>query len=178
MHPLGDLTRSFAGWSGIIAGKPTARDEFHTDRAGFVTAAVTLALAILLSLAVQSAGAGMPTVFQLLYAIFAQALTMTLLVVGVTRLLRFLQLEIAPNILLVPVLYVLSYAFVIGIPLTLLGPLALLVPLALTGLIWRAGMVIGAMKAMPAVAVALLCVIVLVVVPNALYMLLLLIPSA
>ena len=45
MHPLGDLTRSFAGWRGIIAGKPTARDEFHTDRAGFVTAAVTLALA-------------------------------------------------------------------------------------------------------------------------------------
>lgn len=178
MNPLGDLTRSFAGWNGIIAGKPAARDDFRTDRGGFVVAAVTLALAILLSLAVQSASAGMPTLFQLLFAILAQALTMTLLVVGVIRLLLFLRVEIAPNILLVPVLYVLSYAFIIGIPLTLLGPLALLVPLALLGLIWRAAMVIGMMNAMTALAVALLCVIVLVVVPNALYMLLLLIPSA
>ena len=178
MNPLGDLTRSFAGWSAIIAGKPEAKNEFRTDSAGFIAAAVTLAIAILLAMAVQSAGAGMPTLFQLLFAIVAQALTMILLVVGVIRLLGFLQVETAPNILLVPVLYALAYAFVVGIPLTLLGPLALLVPLGLALLIWRAAMVIGAMSAMPALAVALLCVIVLVVVPNALYMLLLLVPSA
>lgn len=178
MNPLGDLTRSFAGWNAIIAGKPNALEQFRIDAPGFLVAAITLALAILLSLAAQSAGAGMPTLFQLLFAIIAQALTMSLLVVGVVRLLRLLKQPIAPNLLLVPILYVLAYAFIVGIPLTLLGPLALLVPLALIGLIWRAGMVIGAMNAMTALAVALLCVIVLVVVPNALYMLLLLVPSA
>jgi len=178
MSPLGDLTRSFAGWTEIIAGKPTAREKFRVDAGGVLIAAATLGLAILLSLAAQSAGAGMPTLFQLLFAIVAQALTMTLLVAGVIRLLRFLNQPIAANVLLVPILYVLAYAFIVGIPLTLLGPLALLVPLALFGLIWRAGMVVGAMNVMPALAVALLCVIVLVVVPNALYMLLLLIPSA
>ncbi|HZY49173.1 MAG TPA: hypothetical protein VFE64_05290 [Devosia sp.] len=178
MNAFGDLTRSFAGWNAIIAGKSTAREQFRTDARGFFIAAVTLGLAILLSLAAQSAGAGMPTLFQLLFAIVAQALTMTLLAVGVVRLLRFLKQPIAPNILLVPILYVLAYAFIVGIPLTLLGPMALLVPLALIGLIWRAGMVLGAMNAMTALAVALLCVIVLVVVPNALYMLLLLVPSA
>jgi hypothetical protein len=178
MNPLGDLARSFAGWTAIVAGRPEARDEFRTDGAGFATAAIILAIAILLSLAVQSAGAGMPTLFQLLFAVVAQALTMTLLVMGVIRLLRFLRVEVTPNVLLVPVVYVLAYAFVVGIPLTLLGPLALLVPLMLLGLIWRAGMVVGGMKAMQSLAVALLCVIVLVVVPNALYMLLLLVPSA
>lgn len=178
MTPLGDLNRSFAGWNAIIAGRPEARDDFRADRAGFATAAVTLAIAILLSLAVQSAGAGMPTLFQLLFSVVAQALTMTLLVVGVTRLLRVLKTDIEPNSLLVPILYLLAYAFVVGILLTSLGPLGLLVPLALVGLIWRAGMVLGGMNATAALAVALLCVIVLVVVPNALYMLLLLIPSA
>jgi len=178
MNPLGDLTRSFAGWTAIIAGRPEAREEFRTDNAGFAIAAITLALAILLSLAVQSAAAGMPTLFQLLFAIVAQALTMTLLVIGVVGLLRFLRVEVAPNTLLVPILYALAYAFVIGIPLTLLGPLALLVPLALIGLIWRAAVVVGEMSATVALAVALLCVIVLVVVPYALYMLLFLVPSA
>jgi hypothetical protein len=178
MNPLGELTRSFAGWTAIVAGRPEARSEFRTDGAGFATAAITLAIAILLSLAVQSAGAGMPTLFQLLFAVVAQALTMTLLVLGVIRLLRFLRVEVTPNVLLVPILYVLAYALVVGIPLTLLGPLALLVPLALIGLIWRAGTVLGGMNAMVALAVALLCVIVLVVVPNALYMLLFLVPSA
>ena len=151
------------------------------SRAGLVVlpvAALWIAVAILLSLAVQSAGTGMPTLLQLLLTLLAQALTMTLLVIGVVRLLGFLRIDIAPNLLLVPILYVLAYAFIIGIPLTLLGPLALLVPLALVGLIWRAGMVMAAMSGLAALAVALLCVIVLVVVPNALYMLLLLIPSA
>ena len=178
MSLLGDLTRSFAGWNAIIAGKPDARDDFRADGAGFATAAITLAIAILLSLAVQSASAGMPTLFQLLFDVFAQALTMTLLVLGVARLLPVLKIEIAPNVLLVPILYVLAFAFVLGIPLTLLGPLVLLVPLALFGLIWRAAMVVGEMSLVPALAVALLCVLVLVVVPNALYMLLLLVPSA
>lgn len=178
MNPLGDLTRSFAGWTAIIAGRPEARDAFRTDAGGFLAAATTLAVAILLSLAAQSAGAGMPTLFQLLFAVAAQALTMTLLVVAVVRLLRFLRADVPPNVLLVPILYALAYAFVIGIPLTLLGPLALLVPLALAGLIWRAGMVMAGMSPVAALAVALACVIVLVVVPNALYMLLLLVPSA
>jgi hypothetical protein len=178
VNPLGDLTRSFAGWAAIIAGKQSARDDFRHDGAGFTTAAITLGLAILLSLAGQSASAGMPTLFQLLFAIVAQALTMVLLVAGVTRLLRFLRVEIAPNIVLVPLLYALAYAYAAGILLTLLGPVALVIPLALLLAIWRAGMVIGAMNAVTALALALLCVIVLVAVPNALYMLLLLIPSA
>ncbi len=178
MTPFGDLTRSFAGWSAIVAGSPNAREQFRTDTGGFVTAAVTLAIAILLSLAAQSASAGMPTLFQLLLTLLEQALTMTLLVVAVVRLLGFLHVGVTPNVLLVPILYALAYAFIVGIPLTVMGPLALLVPLALVGLIWRAGMVVGQMNAMQALGVALLCVIVLVVVPYALYMLLLLIPSA
>ena len=58
------------------------------------------------------------------------------------------------------------------------GPNAqLLAVVALGALIWRAGMVLANMRMGVAIAFALLCLMVLVVVPNALYIVLLQIPS-
>ena len=65
-----------------------------------------------------------------------------------------------------------------NIPLVLLGPnVQLLAVLALALLIWRAGVVLGGMRNGVAIAFSLLCLMVLVVVPNALYMLFLVVPS-
>lgn len=179
MNPLADLTRSFRGWAEIVAGKPGASENFRTDGGGLTVAAITLLIAILLSLAAQAAAAGIPGPGQVLFGLLAQALTVSLLALVMARALKFLQLQIGLNTLLVPVLYALSYVFVLSVPLAVLGPNAgLLALLGLAVLIWRAGMVLARMKTGPAIAFALLCLIVLVVVPNALYMLLLLVPSA
>jgi hypothetical protein len=121
----------------------------------------------------------MPGPGQVLFGLLAQALTVWVMALVMAQALKFLKLRIGLNVLLVPVLYALSYMFVLSIPLALLGPNAGLIALfGLALLIWRAGMVLAGLKNGPAIAFALLCVIVLVVVPNALYMLLLLVPSA
>ncbi|MEO8757616.1 MAG: hypothetical protein ABI398_07675 [Devosia sp.] len=179
MTPLADLTNSFRGWAEIIAGKPTALDNFRISSSGFAVAAATLAIAILLSVAMQSAAAGLPSASQLIFGLLAQAITVALLGLAMRQMLRFLQIKIDLNALLIPTLYALAYVFVLAIPLTLIGPnAALIAMLGLGVLIYRLVRVAAAMKPGLSVAFATVCVIVLVVVPYALYMLLLLLPSA
>ena len=179
MNALADLTASFRGWAEILVGKPGAGDNFRTDRAGVVIASLTLLIAILLSVAAQSAVVGVPTLAQLVFGLIGQAITVGLLAFAMGRTLRFLRLNVGLNTLLVPVLYALSYMFVVSIPLTLIGPNAALIAVFGLGyLIYRAGRQLAGMKLGISVAFAVLCVIVLVVVPNALYMLLSLLPSA
>jgi hypothetical protein len=68
---------------------------------------------------------------------------------------------------------------VAAIPLAVIGPNATLIAvLGLGYLVYRAGRQLVGMNTPVSIAFAGLCVIVLVVVPNALYMLLSLLPSA
>jgi hypothetical protein len=72
-----------------------------------------------------------------------------------------------------------AYMFVAAIPLALIGPGAsLLAVLGVAVLIFLAGRVVAGMGNGIAAALALLCLLVLVVVPNALYMLFLQVPSS
>lgn len=179
MNPLAELTASFRGWAEILARKPGAGEQFRTDASGVVIASITLLIAILLSVAAQSAVVGIPTLAQLVFGLIGQAITIGLLAFAMARTLRFLRLKAPLNALLVPVLYALAYMFVVSIPLTLIGPNAALIAVFGLGyLIYRAGRQLAAMTLGVSIAFAMLCVIVLVVVPNALYMLLSLLPSA
>ena len=56
MTPLADLSASIAGWSAIVAGRSDAAQQFRTDRAGIVVAALWLLVGMLLSVAVQCIG--------------------------------------------------------------------------------------------------------------------------
>ena len=68
---------------------------------------------------------------------------------------------------------------VLAIPLVLLGPNTQLIAVFVLGLlIWRAGVVIAGMRNGVAIAFALLCLMVLVVAPNALYIVFLQFPSS
>jgi hypothetical protein len=179
VNALGDLTDSFAGWAAILAGRPEGAALFRTTPAAMTSAVVTLAVAVLLSFAVQSVSAGAPSAGQVLYGLVVQGLTVGLLAFAIVRTLRFLHSELAPAGLLVPILYALAYTFVLAIPLALIGPnAALLAMIVLGAMLFRAGQVLAGMKTGTALGFAGLCVIVLVVVPNALYMLAFLFPSA
>ncbi len=179
MNPLAELTASFRGWAESLAGKSTAREHFRTDAGSVAVAAVTLAIAILLSVAAQSAVVGLPSPGQVLFGLSVQAITMLALAAALGWALRFLKLRVGLNTLLVPALYALGYMFVLGIPLTLIGPdAALIAVLGLGVLLYFAARRAGRMPMGISVAFAALCVIVLVVVPNALYMLAFLLPSA
>ena len=110
--------------------------------------------------------------------IFIQAGTVAALAVATAMTLRFLKLDIPMTALFVPMAYFMALIQVMAIPLVLLGPNTQLIAVFILGLlIWRAGLVIAGMRNGVAIAFALLCLMVLVVVPNALYMLFLAIPS-
>ena len=179
MTPLADLTAALRGWSDILAGKPDAVSQFRTDTSGIATAATTLIVAVLLSVAVQSAGTGLPSLMQFVFGLVALGLTIAALAIAMQRTLKFLRADVPLAILLVPTLYALALAFVVAIPLLLVGPNAGLIIIAGLGLaIWRLAAVGGGMKLAHSIVFSAVCVIVLVVVPYALYMLLLLLPSA
>lgn len=172
MSPAGDLTQAWRGLGLIVAGKREAAACFVPTAPGLVVALGWLILALLLVAAAQSAAVGLPDPTQLLAGFVIQGLTVAILAVATASSLTFLKLEIRPLQLLVPIVWFMALMQVLAIPLVLLGPnVQILAVLVLALLIWRAGLVLAGMRMGVALAFALLCLMVLVVVPNALYML-------
>jgi len=178
VNGLGDLTRAFRGWVQLLTGKPEAVRFFRLDYFGFVVAIGWYTAAVLLVVAVQSSAIGLPSVSSFLFGLFAQAVTIGVLGLAITQSLKFLKADVPPNRLLIPVLYALCFMFVVSIPLTLVSPGAGLIAVLAAGYpIYRAARQLAALPVRLAGALTLLCVIVLVVVPNALYIVFLQIPS-
>jgi hypothetical protein len=177
VNPVADLRQSFAGWVGIARGRPEAARCFHPGPRGIGVALGWLLVAVLLSVAVQSVQLGLPSAPQLGLGLLAQGVTVGMLWLVTSQTLNYLKLETRVATLLVPILYGMAYMFIVAIPLTLLGPgAALLAVLGLAVAIGFAGRTVAGMKTGVAAAFAGLCLIVLVLVPNALYMLLLQLP--
>jgi hypothetical protein len=173
VNPIAELSDSFRGWAEILRGKAEAGRYFQLRGTGPLVAYGWLLVAVLLSVAAQSAAVGgVPSLVQLLLGLVGQAITVGLLALVMAQTLHFIKLQIPLNVLLIPIVYALSYMFVVSVPLTLLGPyLGALAVLAVGFLIYKLVRVAAGMAPSTAIAFAVLCVIVLVVVPNALYIL-------
>ena len=179
MTAFSDLTASFTGWGAVISGRADAGRHFRFTRAGLLVAAGWFLIAILLSIAVQSVLAAVAPTPQVLFGVVAELVTLTLLGVALRQVLIWLKSDISALTLLVPATYALAYLFVVSILLALLSNgLGVIALLAVAAMIGRAAQVLGGLKPGPAAGVAGVCVLVLVIVPNALYMLLLLFPTA
>ena len=175
---MADLTLAWRGLAMTVAGKREAVSQFNPTFAGLIIALGWFMLALILSAAAQSMAVGMPNVMQLAIGLLIQAVTVAALAVATVLSLHFLKLNLPMTQLFTPMVYFMALIQVLAIPLVLLGPnVQLIAVLALALLIWRAGVVLGGMRNGVAIAFSLLCLMVLVVVPNALYMLFLVIPS-
>jgi hypothetical protein len=161
-----------------VAGKREAVTQFNPTAAGLAVALGWFLLALILSAAAQSVAVGMPSALQVGVGILIQGITVAVVALVTWQTLAFLKLGVSTNALLVPLVYFMALIQVFAIPLVLLGPNTQLIAVFVLGLlIWRAGMIHANMRNSVAIAFALLCLMVLVVVPNALYMLFLAIPS-
>ena len=179
MNPVDDLTRAWSGLGLIVAGKREAAGYFTPSVPGLVVALVWFALALLLVAAAQSVAVGMPDPMQVVAGFAIQAAVVAVLAIATRSSLTFLKLDVRPLALLVPVVWFMALTQVLAIPLVLLGPnVQILAVLVLVFMIWRTAIVLGGMPVGVAISYSLLCLLVLVVVPNALYMLLTAIPSA
>jgi hypothetical protein len=178
VNPITDLTLAWRGLAMTVAGKREAAGMFRPTLQGLIIALGWFLLALILSAAAQSVAVGMPSLLQVAIGIFIQAATLAVLAVGTAQSLTFLRLGVPVLTLLVPIVYFMALVQVLAIPLNLLGPnVQIIAVLVLALLVWRAGIILAGMRNGVAIAFALLCLMVLVVVPNALYMLFLAIPS-
>lgn len=178
MNPVDDLTRAWSGLGLIIAGKREAAREFTPTRWGLIVALAWFVLALLLVAAAQSVAVGMPDPMQVLAGFVIQGAVLVALAIATRSSLSFLKADVRLLELLVPIVWFMALAQVLAIPLVLLGPnVQILAILVLGVLIWRTAGVLGGMRSGVAIAYSLLCFMVLVVVPNALYMLLTATPS-
>lgn len=178
MNAFGELTASFTGWSEIVAGKPEAERHFVLDRRGMVVAVGWFVVAILLSVAAQSMS-GFPSLTQVVFGLIAEFITLALVGLAIQQSLMRLRVAAPTERLLVPATYALAYMFVVSIPLQLIGAgLGLIALVLVAAMIARGAQVLCGLKAGPALAVAGVCLLVLVVVPAGLYIVLSLFPSA
>lgn len=178
MNAFGELTESFTGWSQIIAGRPEADRHFVLTRGGLTIAVLWFVVAVLLATAAQSA-AGFPSLLQVVFGVIAELVTLAVVGVAIQQSLRRLKAAASTERLLVPVTYALAYMFVVSVPLLLIGAgLALVAVVLAAAMMARAAQVLCGLKTGPAMAVAGVCLLVLVIVPYALYILLSLFPTA
>jgi len=178
VNAFGELTASFTGWSEIIAGKAEADRHFVLTRRGLAVAVLWFVVAILLATAARSV-TGFPSLVQVVLGLIAEFVTLALVGVGIQQSFRRLQVAAPTERLLVPTTYALAYMFVVSIPLQLISAgLGLIALVLVAAMIARAGQVLCGLKSGPALAVAGVCLLVLVVVPAGLYIVLSLFPSA
>lgn len=178
MSPIADLAGAWRGLAMTVAGKSEAAREFNPTLGGLVVSLGWFLLALILSAAAQSMAVGMPSIAQVGIGILIQAITVATLAVATAQSLHFLRLGVPMTVLFVPIVYVMALVQVMAIPLVLLGPNVQLLAVVVLGLlIFRAGTVIAGMRTGVAIAFTLLCLLVLVVVPNALYIVFLQVPS-
>lgn len=178
MNPFAELRAALIGWADIVAAKPEAARHFRITVAGFFVALMWFLIAVLLSIAAQSAAIGMPSAPQVMLGLVGQGLTLGILAVTIAQTLHFLRTGVHLYELLIPIMYALAFVFVLAVPLTLIGPnVALLAVLGMGVAIYLAAKRLAGLQNGVALALGALCVIVLVVVPNALYILFLQLPS-
>ena len=178
MNFVADLTRAWNGLAAIAAGRGDAPSFFSPTLQGFTVAAAWLILALLLGAAAQSVAVGMPRLDQVLFGLAIQAVTVAALFWVTSLSLHFLKLDVPAITIFVPIVYILALMQVLAIPLLLLGPnVQVLAVVAAAAMIGRAGKVLAAMSTGSSIAFAVLSLMVLVLVPVALYMLFLQIPS-
>jgi hypothetical protein len=178
VNPVDDLTRAWTGLGLVVAGKREAAGYFTATVRGLIVALGWFALALLLVAAAQSVAVGMPDPMQVVAGFAIQGAVIAGLAVATRSSITFLKLDVRPLELLVPIVWFMALTQVLAVPLVLLGPNVQLLAVFVLGLlIWRTAMVLGGMRVGSAIAYSLLCFMVLVVVPNALYMLLTAIPS-
>jgi hypothetical protein len=178
VNPVADLVRAWTGLAMIAAGKSEAQSQFTPTPGGLAIAAGWLVLALLLGAAAQSVAVGLPRLDQVLAGLGIQAVTVAVLFWATAISLHFLKLSVPAFILFVASLYILALMQAFAIPLILLGPnVQVLAILAAALMIGRAGKVLAGMTTGSSIAFAFLALMVLVLVPVALYMLFLQIPS-
>lgn len=178
MTPAGELVRAWTGLALIAAGRPEARNSFSPTLGGLAIAIGWFVLALLLVAAAQSVAVGLPRIEQVLVGFLIQGATLALLFWATSLSLHFLKLGVPATVLLVPIVYILGLLQLAAIPLILLGPnLQLVAILVAAFFIGRAGKVLAGMPRGTALAFGFLSLMVLVLVPVALYMLFVEIPS-
>lgn len=167
------LRSAAIGWMMLLRGEADWRSRFNRTPAGLVTALVIFVFVLFLAVILVAAGTAVPDVLAILAGMFALALPLTAMVVTLLGTRIALKSTEPMQDVLVPGVYALAaFIFVEGLLVTLIGgPVVALSWLVLGYLMFRLARAATSWHTALAVGFAVLTVLLLVAMRQALYML-------
>ncbi|WEK03542.1 MAG: hypothetical protein P0Y65_15260 [Candidatus Devosia phytovorans] len=165
-------SEAYAGWLMILRGEAGWRERFSLNAAGLLSGLVIFFFAAFLAIALGSIVLAMPDVFGVLDLLLVHAIWVLAFWATIKATKMALKDEVATLDLLVPGIYLLVGYLVVGSVLNLiLAPLVQLLTLLLAWPIYRLGRMATEWNKGITAAFAAATVLLLVAVPQALYML-------
>ena len=172
MKLWGALANAFAGWLLILRSDAAWRAQFNLGWPGLVTSLVIFLFTAFLAIAAASTYQGMPGAFGILDALLAQSLWIAAVLMAVKLTAFALKSDIRTLDLLVPAIYLLVFFLAIGSLANLVAPpLVLLLTLLLLWPFYQLGRIVAQWPVPNAVIFAVMTLLLLVGLPQALYML-------
>lgn len=172
MKIWGALTDAVAGWLMILRGEPGWRARFSSSLPGLVTALVIFFFSAFLAIAAASTAIGMPGASGVLDALLVHGIWITALFVSIRVTAMGVKSEVATLDLLVPGIYLLVGYLLAGSLLNLILPaIVLVLTLALAYPLFRLARAATGWSRGISAAFGAATVLLLVLVPQALYML-------
>ena len=166
------LSNAFAGWLLILRSDPSWREQFRLTWPGLFTSLVIFLFMAFLAIAMASTYQGMPGGFAILDALLAQCLWIAAVLIAVRLTAFAIKSDVATLDLLIPAIYLLVFYLAVGSVLNLAAPLAvLLLTLLLLWPFYQLGRVVAGWPAANAAIFAVMTLVLLVGMPQALYML-------
>lgn len=171
MKLLAEAWRGAKGWRALLTGHGDWRAFFDLSFGGLLGALLFYLLVVAINLMVQLSGAEMVALSALLTNVIANLLPAAGLIIAVLVSQAFLRLKGSLFALLVPGLYALSLALLVGLPLSLIGiPVGPVLLLVLGYLLFRLASAAAGLGLRLSIACAALCIVLLVALPLSLYM--------
>jgi len=166
------LSRAVTGWMLILRGDQSWREQFNLTWAGLGTSVVIFLFMAFLAIAMASTYQGMPGAFGILDALLAQCLWIAAVYLAIWLTAFAIKSDIRKRDLLIPAIYLLVFYLAIGSILNLAAPLAvLLLTLLLLWPFYQLGRIVAGWPVPNAAIFAVMTLVLLVGMPQALYML-------
>lgn len=166
------VSRALAGWMMILRSELDWRAQFSLTVPGLVTALVLFFFCAFVAIAMASISSAMPDVYGVLDLLLVHGIWITALYVAIRLTAMMLKVEVRTLDLLIPGIYLLIGYLLVGTLVNLIfAPIVQLVTLALIYPLYRLARAATTWNTGVSVAFAAATVLLLVAVPQALYML-------
>jgi hypothetical protein len=124
MNAINALGNAALGWLDLLANRPSGAERFDLTRAGLITAVAYYFVIVAGLTVIDLAVLNLLTYDRVFVGVVFNSLPLLTVVIVTALTMRILRPDLSMNLLLVPVIYALTFRVLLGVPLGLaFGPL-------------------------------------------------------